>query len=67
MPCGGRRHRDPGSHVDVPCRRCLPCEAFADGAAGIIREVWIFGQHFQLTFHLSELTQMKRHRAGVNG
>ena len=23
-----------------------------DGSAGIIGEVWIFGEHFQLTFHL---------------
>jgi hypothetical protein len=31
---------------------CLPCEALAQGAAGMIRQVWMFDERFQLTFHL---------------
>ena len=34
------------------CGGFLPGEAFTDGASGIIREVWIFGECFQLTFHV---------------
>ena len=52
MPYVGALYRDPGPVSCAPCRRFLPCEAFAHGAAGIIQEVWIFGERFQLIFHL---------------
>jgi hypothetical protein len=30
---------------------CLPCEVLAQGATGMIRQVWMFGERFQFTFH----------------